>query len=245
MSSFVPTGPEASPWIKLGETHAYAELHAACWGVSMEVEERKWYKFQLGEEEENTGEGEGTKDDIEDAEEREHGEDAEDSLGADNPEGTGGDTEERDETEFEGAEDSLGADNPEGTRDDTEERELEDVEDSLGVDNPEGTRDDTEGRELEDVEDPLGADNPEGTGDDTELEDTENKNDIHSFGFINLPVIENMWIRKDYVDLYECCNEHLNLGYRTKTPHSVVITGQPGIGKYFVSLHNIILLKHI
>ncbi len=42
-----------------------------------------------------------------------------------------------------------------------------------------------------------------------------------------------LWIRKEYIRLYDFCEKYLE-SHRTKqVPPSVVITGQPGIGKCF------------
>jgi hypothetical protein len=40
-----------------------------------------------------------------------------------------------------------------------------------------------------------------------------------------------LWIRKEYIRLYKCCNEFLEAHRNNQEPPSVVITGQPGIGK--------------
>jgi hypothetical protein len=54
-----------------------------------------------------------------------------------------------------------------------------------------------------------------------------------------------LWIRKDYFRLYEYCNKYLESS-REHMPPSVVITGQPGVGKCFTSLFVIVrLLKYL
>ncbi len=40
-----------------------------------------------------------------------------------------------------------------------------------------------------------------------------------------------LWIRKEYIRLYKYCNEYLESRRGAQLPPSVVITGQPGIGK--------------
>jgi hypothetical protein len=56
-----------------------------------------------------------------------------------------------------------------------------------------------------------------------------------------------LWVRRDYLRFYEYCNLYCNsvldsqLGHRSKTAPSVVITGQPGIGRCFWSLRPSIL----
>jgi hypothetical protein len=40
-----------------------------------------------------------------------------------------------------------------------------------------------------------------------------------------------LWIRNDYIRLYKCCNEYLESCRNEELPPSVIITGQPGIGK--------------
>jgi hypothetical protein len=58
---------------------------------------------------------------------------------------------------------------------------------------------------------------------------------------------QTLWVRMDYLRFYEYCNLYCNsvldsqLGHRPKTAPSVVITGQPGIGRCFSSLRPSIL----
>jgi len=45
-------------------------------------------------------------------------------------------------------------------------------------------------------------------------------------------VSSSTWIRREYIQLYDRCNEHCNKAIRLGSrPPSVVITGHPGIGK--------------
>ncbi|KAH9034849.1 hypothetical protein EDB85DRAFT_2087937 [Lactarius pseudohatsudake] len=51
---------------------------------------------------------------------------------------------------------------------------------------------------------------------------------------IGIPDIwPNLWVRKEYNRLYEYCNKYLGSHCDDATPPSVVITGQPGIGKSY------------
>jgi hypothetical protein len=71
-------------------------------------------------------------------------------------------------------------------------------------------------------------------GDDTE--DTEGEdNQISHILHIGIPGIEKVWIRKEYLELYNCCNDYPKSDQQNMKPLSVVITGQPGIGKCFTS----------
>ena len=86
------------------------------------------------------------------------------------------------------------------------------------------------------------------------MEDHEDKSEVGPGCFIlNLGIkpfsITRLWIRRDYIRLYERCNEHdndvreseLQLEGAPRIAPSVVITGQPGIGEYFSSSRHPIL----
>ncbi len=50
---------------------------------------------------------------------------------------------------------------------------------------------------------------------------------------LGTPGRSKVWIRKEYIRLYNYCNEYLESRLNEQEPPSVVITGQPGIGKRF------------
>lgn len=52
---------------------------------------------------------------------------------------------------------------------------------------------------------------------------------------IDIPGLEDIWIRKEYIKLYNCCDDYLKNDHQFMKTPSVVITGQPGIGKCFTS----------
>ena len=41
----------------------------------------------------------------------------------------------------------------------------------------------------------------------------------------------SVWVRKEYIRMYKRCTDHLDTKNTKKKPPSVVITGQPGIGR--------------
>ncbi len=86
---------------------------------------------------------------------------------------------------------------------------------------------------------PMNVDVDEGTGGCNNTEDTEGEDDQIGRGCyvlrIGIPGIEQIWIRKDYIQLYNCCDDYLKSDRQDTTPLSVVITGQPGIGECFTS----------
>jgi len=55
---------------------------------------------------------------------------------------------------------------------------------------------------------------------------------------LRIPGIDSkVWIRKEYIRLYDYCDEYLKSKSANKEPISVVITGQPGIGKSYWILY--------
>jgi hypothetical protein len=67
---------------------------------------------------------------------------------------------------------------------------------------------------------------------DDEADDDEIGPDCYIFD-AEIPDLKRstLWIRKEYIRLYKCCNEFLEKHRNNEEPPSVVITGQPGIGK--------------
>ncbi|KAH9043692.1 hypothetical protein EDB85DRAFT_710629 [Lactarius pseudohatsudake] len=54
---------------------------------------------------------------------------------------------------------------------------------------------------------------------------------------IGIPGIEKVWIRKEYIELYNCCEEYLKGDLQEILAVSVVITGHIGIGKSYWILY--------
>lgn len=68
----------------------------------------------------------------------------------------------------------------------------------------------------------------------TEREDNEIDTDCYILQ-IDIPGLEQLWIRKEFIQLYNCCDDYLKSDRQDRKPRSVVITGQPGIGECFTS----------
>lgn len=90
--------------------------------------------------------------------------------------------------------------------------------------------------QLED--EPMVVDAEKQTGND-DIEDTDGEdNEINTDCYIlqiDIPGREQLWIRKEYIRLYNCCDYYLSSGRPSMKLRSVVITGQPGIGECFTS----------
>lgn len=65
-------------------------------------------------------------------------------------------------------------------------------------------------------------------------------NDVDSDCFVldhGMPFVfgshSKLWVHKEYLRIYERCNDHLGTALDDGPPRSLVITGQPGIGRCF------------
>jgi hypothetical protein len=86
-----------------------------------------------------------------------------------------------------------------------------------------------------DVDECSGGDTTEDTeGDDDEIDADEIDAGCYVLQ-IDISGLEEIWIRKEYIKLYNCCDDHLTHGRQSMKPRSAVITGQPGIGECFTS----------
>ena len=103
---------------------------------------------------------------------------------------------------------------------------------------------------IKDRDEHSGVDDREDTGDDddigidaTEDTDDEDKKDESDDGevgsgchILNIRIPEihtKVWVRKEYIRLYDYCNEYVHSQRENMEPLSVVIFGQPGIGESF------------
>jgi hypothetical protein len=76
--------------------------------------------------------------------------------------------------------------------------------------------------------------NNESMNDAVDDEDTTDGDGDIGSGYLCIPDIDaKIWVRKEYIRLYDYCNEFFKSESANKKPISVVITGQPGIGECF------------
>ena len=97
------------------------------------------------------------------------------------------------------------------------------------------------GFSMKDEADEWHRDNPEDETLEVDKDDENTESQIGSgcypldFGIMSL-TRSQLWIRKDYILIYNCCEEIYNYVKHDKSgiAPSVVITGQPRIGKSFL-----------
>jgi hypothetical protein len=94
------------------------------------------------------------------------------------------------------------------------------------VEEGEDTEEGEGAEEGEDTEEGEGAE--EGDGDD----DIGPECHILDIGITDLEV-KKFWVRKEYFRMYKQCEHHLETMRNEARPPSQIVTGQPGIGKFF------------
>ncbi|KAH9007281.1 hypothetical protein EDB86DRAFT_2870989 [Lactarius hatsudake] len=89
------------------------------------------------------------------------------------------------------------------------------------------------------AEDGDGGENEDKDGgeDEDEDEDEDDDDDDDETGCFTLDLSTTiiglkLWVRKEYIKIYDVCNEYLKSATNEDGPLSVVITGQPGIGEH-------------
>ncbi|KAH8999558.1 hypothetical protein EDB92DRAFT_976240 [Lactarius akahatsu] len=81
----------------------------------------------------------------------------------------------------------------------------------------------------------------DGDEDEDENEDEDDdETDCYTLDLSTTCIGVKLWVRKEYIKIYDVCDEYLKSATTSDGPLSVVITGQPGIGKsywIFYALH--------
>ena len=110
---------------------------------------------------------------------------------------------------------------------------------------------------VKDGDEHTGIDRHEDTGDDHDLginatKDTQDGNDKGDDGEVGyildlcMPEIhQTVFVRQEYIQLYDYCSEYAHSQRENEQPLSVVISGQPGIGKSSHFLISPLVLKPI
>lgn len=100
------------------------------------------------------------------------------------------------------------------------------------------------GEAMQDEETRWRETQPENESMDVDVDETAEEDEDDEIGAggcytltLDMPGIGRspLWIRKEYIRIYDFCERHLASHRRGPEPPSVVITGQPGIGKCLAS----------
>ncbi|KAH9172123.1 hypothetical protein EDB89DRAFT_1851565 [Lactarius sanguifluus] len=79
------------------------------------------------------------------------------------------------------------------------------------------------------------GDGGEDGGEDEDEDDDET--DCYTLDLSTTCIGVKLWVRKEYIKIYDVCHEYLKSAKKEDGPLSVVVTGQPGIGKSYWILY--------